>query len=229
MDKPAASIIQTPKDTKSKKYVLKDQDNNKYDLLITVKDDMLFFDLKDIRGLSTTYSKNNLSLEELQKICWIFFRYNDIYTLFDKTFANMKENQIELLKKDNDVSIIRKFYQDDEIIKAQFDLEEKTSSSGEKFDNLLIKVFEQEKIINELKQTINSQDYTIKELKKNIEDQKILIFILFKMNYLKKNIKLISERSFTCDYCKKDYVRNAYCCESLDFDLCENCFGKIPK
>ena len=214
MEKPAPLIqIETPKETKSKKYELKDKFNNKYELTITVKDNKLFFNLNDIGDLSITYSKSNLTLEDLQKISWVFFRYDNIYTLFDKTFFNMKENQIELLKKDNTISVIRNILQDDDVIKIQFDLESKTSTSEQKVNNLVKKVIEQDKIINELKE--------------KIEKQNKLLFVLFKMNYKKSNLKFVSKRNYICDICRKSFLENSYYCESLDFDICENCFGKI--
>ena len=214
MEKPAPSIqIETPKEAKSKKYELKDKFNNKYELEIAVKDNKLFFNLNDIGDLSTSYSKSNLTLEDLQKISWVFFRYDNIYTLFDKTFLNMKENQIELLKKDNKISVIRNILQDDEVIKIQFDLESKTSTSEQKFNNLVKKVIEQDKII--------------KELKEKIETQNQLLLVLFQMNYKKCNLKLVSKRNYVCDICRKSFLGNSYLCESLDFDICENCFGSI--
>ena len=178
MDNQALSV-ETPRDIKSKKYELKDKDNNKYVLIITLNNNTISFDVNALKGKSNTYSKNNLTIEDLHKLCWVFFRYNDIYTLFDKAFSNMKENQIELIKTNYNISIIRKFYQDEEIIKAKFDLYEKNSNSTKKSEDLSTKVFEQDKIINDLKDKINSQDIEINELKQHIENQQKLIMILF--------------------------------------------------
>ena len=47
------------------------------------------------------------------------------------------------------------------------------------------------------------------------------------MNYKKLNLKLFPKRDYKCDICKNDYLKNAYCCESLNFDICENCIEKI--
>ena len=41
--------ILTSKEKKSKKYELKDKDNNNYVLIITVNEDKLFLDLNDIK------------------------------------------------------------------------------------------------------------------------------------------------------------------------------------
>ena len=218
MDKPAALII-TPKDKKSKKYELKDKDNNKYILIFTVNDDKLFLDLNEVKVIPTQYFKYDLTLEVLQKLSWVFYRYSDIYTLFDKTFLNMKENQIEIVNNDNNISVIRKIFQDDEVIKIQFDLEAKLLNSENKYDSLISTVSEQNKIINELKQTIEKQNKEIETLKKSVN-------ILFKMNYNKKNLKLVN-RDYTCDICRNKFTKNSYCCESLDFDICENCFNQV--
>ena len=218
MDKPAALII-TPKDKKSKKYELKDKDNNKYVLIITVNDDKLFLDLNEIKVIPKQYFKYDLTLEELQKLSWVFYRYSDIYTLFDKTFLNMKENQIEIVNNDKNISVIRKIIQDDEVIKIQFDLEEKILNSENKYDSLISIISEQNKIINELKQSIEKQN-------KEIETLKTSVNILFKMNYNKINLKLVN-RDYTCDICRNQFTKNSYCCESLDFDICENCFNQI--
>ncbi len=131
----------------------------------------------------------------------------------------MKENQIEIVNNNNTISVIRKIIQDDEIIKIQFDLEAKILNSENKYDSLISTVSEQNKIINELKQTIEKQNKEIEKLKK-------LVNILFKMNYNKKNLKLIN-RSYICDICRNNFTKNSYCCESLDFDICENYFNQV--
>jgi len=180
-----------------KQYQIKGTDNELYNLKIYKSDKFILFIIKDISDFRAIKYKNKLILEEFYNLNRFFRQYLSLEELFTLLFKNLKNSEINIYKKDNNIKlsfIVDCRGKEEEI---PFILKPEQSNIKNIVENISEKVKEIEnenesnknilKELKKLKNNINKDNLDII----NNNERPLPSFILIILHYLKLNKTLL--------------------------------------